>query len=714
MENLWGELKRRNIFRVAVAYGILSWLLVQITSIASPALFLPDWTVTMVVFLSLLGFPVALFLAWAYELTPEGLKPTQSVAQDHSITLKTGQNLNRLIIGLLSLAVIVLLGERLLPKGQEPTRADIQVAEPESRVRDSIAVLPFVNMSADPEQEFFSDGMSEELLNLLARTKGLRVAARTSSFAFKGKNEDIKDIGRKLAVETVLEGSVRRSGQMLRITAQLIDVETGYHLWSDTYDRELSNIFAIQDEISEAIVQSLQVHLTGVEATPAKSRETDFEAYNNYLIARGLVARRKEEFLQQALVFYDKALAIDPNYAPAYSGKAVAVLLSNRFFYGHILWGEDERQAQVLIDQALAIDPDDPTAFAAQGLLQNGLLSYSEWDETIAMLERAVELNPSDADAHMWLGTALSSVFRLEEALRSYLKAAKLDPVSLNRRSNLVGAYVAMGDIEKAHLIIEDTLKTFPDQERVAMSLKYSRFSNVVSLSDAYRGFDSYITNPANKGEVNFPPLFHAYELWQDDIVRSYEYYPRYEVFLPVEGLESAIESFGLLSERNKTVHNNLHLLLHYMQIGEPEKAIVIAERYGDEGHELGYPLYPDEHLLPVVAADVIVAYRQVGETEKAEVALAKFEENLAAMEENGLWYRLPLFKAMFYAVKGDDATAIAQLKIAQEEHHIFRDNLDRPAFDGLRESEAFKEIEASYLAYINGERAKLGWEPVN
>ncbi|MCZ6830951.1 MAG: FlgO family outer membrane protein, partial [Gammaproteobacteria bacterium] len=280
MASLLAELKRRNVYRVAFAYLILGWLVLQITDIVAPALHLPVWTITLVTFLGIIGFPFAMFFTWAFEMTPQGLKRTADVHPEESISHETGSQINRLIFAMMAMAILVLLVDRLFYRvEQSPATGEINQAAGERMVPAtavepqpvaaaargkprSIAVLPFVNMSNDPDQEYFSDGISEELLNGLARIGELRVAARTSSFAFKGKNLDIKEIGNKLNVEAVLEGSVRKSGKRIRITAQLIDVNDGFHLWSDTYDRDLTDIFVIQDEISAAIIEALRVHLT--------------------------------------------------------------------------------------------------------------------------------------------------------------------------------------------------------------------------------------------------------------------------------------------------------------------------------------------------------------------------------------------------------------------------------------------------------------------
>jgi TolB-like protein len=255
MASLFSELKRRNVIRVGLAYIIAAWLLLQVADVVLNNIVAPDWVFQAILLVVVLGFALALIFAWAYELTPEGLKKEKDVDRSESITHVTGRKLDFAIIGVLVLALGYFAYDKFAVSDSDDAASVAQSDEiTETDIPElSIAVLPFVNMSSDPEQEFFSDGISEELLNMLAKFPGLRVAARTSSFQFKGQNQDISKIADTLNVAHVLEGSVRKAGTTLRITAQLIRADTGYHLWSDTYDRELDDIFAVQDEIAGAI-----------------------------------------------------------------------------------------------------------------------------------------------------------------------------------------------------------------------------------------------------------------------------------------------------------------------------------------------------------------------------------------------------------------------------------------------------------------------------
>ena len=334
--SLFNELKRRNVFRVGIAYIVVAWLLAQVADLALENFGSPDWVIKTLLFILALGFPLALFFAWAFELTPEGIKKEKDVDRSQSITHHTGRKLDFVIIGILVIALGYFAYDKFVAQPVSETELTVSSSEPEGEAATadkSIAVLPFVNMSSDPEQEYFSDGISEEILNALAKIKELKVAGRTSSFSFKGKNEDLRLIGKALSVAHILEGSVRKSGNQIRITAQLIKVDDGYHMWSETYDRELTDIFAIQDEISAAILEQMKLQLIGDESpVQLASTRGDVEAYNLYLAAKQNIYKRDKASLELASSLLERANTIDPEYAPAYAQRGIALLLSTAAF----------------------------------------------------------------------------------------------------------------------------------------------------------------------------------------------------------------------------------------------------------------------------------------------------------------------------------------------------------------------------------------------
>ncbi len=433
MQGLLGELSRRNVFRVGAAYGVVAWVLIQVTDSAVPALALPEWVNSLVFYLLLIGLPVVLLFAWAFELTPDGVKRTAEVEAEQSVTSDTGQKINRLLVAALAVAVAFLLYERFLPSdgigGGSDARAPIEA----SADIKTLAVLPFVNMSSDPEQEYFSDGITEEILNVLAGIQGLRVTSRTSAFAFKGKNLEIPVIAERLGVDHVLEGSVRKSGTRLRITAQLIDVRTDTHLWSQTYDREIEDIFAIQDEISKAIGEAMQVRLLGGgnadvdadAASPVKHAAVDPEAYDYYLKARQGMNLANFKSIVTAERYALRAVAQAPDFAEAQALLAQISLQMARD--GSRPLSEVLGPAKAAVQRALALDPDLPSAHLSMAWVAHAEGRHA--DER-PHFERVLELEPGNVMALSVLAGKIAREDEGGEALaeRMMARAMALDP----------------------------------------------------------------------------------------------------------------------------------------------------------------------------------------------------------------------------------------------------------------------------------------------
>jgi TolB-like protein/Tfp pilus assembly protein PilF len=494
--NFLGELKRRNVFRVGMAYIVAAWVFLQVADLVLEAINAPDWVLQTLMLLIGLGFIAALIIAWAYELTPEGIKREREVQRGESITHHTANKLNHITIALVLVGVAIVVADRLMPEQPEPTAEAVAtspapvepvakpapLAEPPiANDEKSVAVLPFVNMSSDPEQEFFSDGISEEILNVLTRIPGLKVAARTSSFQFKGQNQDIADIARQLKVNHILEGSVRKAGNQLRITAQLIEAESGFHLWSDTFDRQLEDVFAIQDEIAGAIAGELRARLTDEELTA--STPVDMQAYDLYLKGRALVATRRESNLVQAIDILQEAIDISPDYAPAMASlaKAYGVL---PWFSEQIPAGTARSEARRWAEQALAIEPENVEALAVMGIVYNEL----EFEPAKAqeVLERAVKANPGSAVAHNFLGDIYTRNGDLERALAHESKAAELDPLGPVMLTDLANVHALMGDYKKVIELANRALELDPEFQNALIHLAdaYFLLGDPVGLRD--------------------------------------------------------------------------------------------------------------------------------------------------------------------------------------------------------------------------------------
>jgi len=420
------ELKRRNVFKVGTAYAIAGWLIIQVVSTVSPQLEFPGWVAPFFTVLVLVGFPLSLIFAWAFELTPEGLKKSQEVNITESVTNRTGKKLNGIIITALSMAVVFLLVERVF-------FAEASFIENQSELADfqtaSIAVLPFVNMSGDENNEYFSDGLSEELLNALAKVKEMKVAGRTSSFKFKGKNEDLKIVGDQLGVGHILEGSVRKAGGRVRITAQLIKVDDGFHMWSETFDRELTatNIFEIQEEISRTVLGELKVHLLPEDESELENIPTsDIEGYSMYLKANQLVVNRDIDEINVAIELYKQALSIDPFFAEAHARLAIAYNL--QAYYGNISREQQIENMTPHVNQAFSIDENLAEAYAALGLLHDIKTDFEESEKAFL---KSLELNPNLSDVYNWLGNLyMDELNDFQKGNDQYKKMYKVDPLS--------------------------------------------------------------------------------------------------------------------------------------------------------------------------------------------------------------------------------------------------------------------------------------------
>ena len=417
IDNFFAELKRRNVYKVAVAYAVVAWLLIQVATQVFPFLEIPNWVVRLVIALVVIGFPIALVIAWAFEATPEGIKRAE--VADAARERSRGRTwIYIVIIGAVLSIGLFFLG-RYSARPQTPRQSEAATG---SIPQKSIAVLPFVDLSQAHDQEYFCDGISEEILDTLAKVEGLRVVARTSSFSFKGKNADVNEIGQKLNVQNVLEGSLRREGNRIRVTAQLINARDGFHVWSETFERELQGVFAVQDEITRAIVDALKVKLA---IAPATRTRQNTEAYDLYLQGLYLSNKTDEESLRESLNFFERALEVDPNLSRAWTGIAKAWLwLADAYVRPLDAWPKVENAAS----KALSLDETDAEAHCYLG----------DWKRIIggdpraerAELNRALQLAPNLAIAHMFMAAVNSAECKLEEALKEIRIAEKLDPIS--------------------------------------------------------------------------------------------------------------------------------------------------------------------------------------------------------------------------------------------------------------------------------------------
>jgi len=446
--SLLDELRRRNVFRVGIAYAVAAWVLLQVLDVVGEILELPPWGGKLLLAVIVAGFFVTLFVAWAYELTPEGIKREAEVDRSRSITAQTGRRLDRMIIVLLLVALGYFATDKFLfdpardaarlEEARQVTPArTAEYTEPAGASRTdapSIAVLPFVNMSDD--KDYFADGLSEELLNILAQTPGLKVAGRTSSFTFKGRNEDLRVIGQALGVAHVLEGSVRRSGERLRITAQLVKADDGFHVWSEAYDRQMADVFDIQDEVARAISEALQVHLLPSASQPTSNPE----AYALYLEA---MAMMNGADWSRVLSNLDAAISLDPNFAKAWELKAAYFWFTGN---GTISNSEAQRLTNQAATRALALDPG---LAAARAYAASSDTVYSALQEYDAMTE-LVRVQPNNPIGISTLQWDMVYMGYFERALELAERQLAIDPLSSVVPAAKGDALMALGRRQEA------------------------------------------------------------------------------------------------------------------------------------------------------------------------------------------------------------------------------------------------------------------------
>lgn len=426
------ELKRRNVFRVGLAYLITAWLLLQVVDLVLENINAPDWIMQVFMLALAVGFPVALVIAWAFELTPEGLKKEKEVDRSASITHVTGRRLDRAIIVVLAVALGYFVWDKVTHRspGEAADTAVAQqspeTASTEASDRPSIAVLPFANRSSREEDAFFAEGIHDDLLTSLAKVGALKVISRTSVMRYRDTELPIPQIAAELGVGTVLEGGIQRSGDHVRINVQLIDANSDEHLWAELYDRELTaeNLFTIQSDISREIVAVLRATLTEEESSRLAEQPTDsLEAYGEYVLGRQLMAERTNESLARAQAHFENAIELDPEYTLAYVGLADS--LSLQVNYGDVYILDSYAPRQDALDKALALDPNSGEAYTSLANLRQDQ-DKDELAETLYL--KAIELSPNYATAWHWYATLLEELHRHEEALEMIDRAIELDP----------------------------------------------------------------------------------------------------------------------------------------------------------------------------------------------------------------------------------------------------------------------------------------------
>ena len=440
--SLFAELRRRNVLRAAAFYAASAWLLVQVATQVFPFFHIAEWVVRWIVVAAVIGFPFALLFSWFYEWTPQGLQRESAISPNESITRRTGKKLDRWITVILALAVVLLLADKFV------LHKDAETAAAPAVHGKSIAVLPFANLSEDKGNAYFAEGIQDEILTRLSKVADLKVISRTSTQHFKSSPENLPQIAKQLGVMHILEGSVQKANDQVRVNVQLINAMTDAHLWAETFDRQLTDIFTVETEIAKTIADMLQAKLSGSEKTAmAKKPTANPEAYELYLQGRFFWNKRTAADLRKSIDYFNQAIAKDPDYALAYAALAQAWLILPA--YGGGAPKDCVPPAQAAAEKALALDESSSEAHAALGMLRSGY--QFDFEAGRRAYERALQLNPNDATSHHWFATdVLAALGESEREIAEMRLARALDPLSLVINTNLGEALRRAGRLDEA------------------------------------------------------------------------------------------------------------------------------------------------------------------------------------------------------------------------------------------------------------------------
>jgi TolB-like protein/tetratricopeptide (TPR) repeat protein len=703
---IYTELSRRNVFRVGIAYAVASWVLLQIVDVISPIFELPAWAPKLIFVILAIGLVPALIFAWAFEMTPEGLKKESEVDRTTSMVGTTGRKLNFVITGFLVLAVALLLVERQLKPVvvAEPEPAPEVVVQEVPAIK-SIAVLPFVNMSSDAEQEFFSDGITEEILNSLASVKELKVAGRTSSFAFKGQNQDLRHIGDALGVNHILEGSVRKAGAQVRITAQLIQVDNGFHLWSETYDRELTDVFAIQDEIANEILKQLRSKLLTEDVVVAEAKRTTPEVYELYLQAKQRIYTRIRDEIETAVDELDEAIQLDGEYAPVFAQRGIATLLLSDQQYGSIPNDESARRAKRYIDQSLRLNPNLAEGLAGLGLYHSN--GPQNTDASIDALVKALAINPNLIDASNWLQISLREAGDLLSAMEIIEDVIERDPLYRPAFSNAMQMFNNFGQQDKAEALLERIKAIDPDNPDLllarATNLVYAGrygeglkvmeerrdLGNMSGVARVFLSLGLMSTGQFERATIEGSPYFQPFALYETGKVDE-----AFELAHDQARGGDPENLFALLVRADREQE-----LVDYLEERWPSLSTFAAE---NPGGDIGWD----------IMRNVAMAYSRNGNTARFDEAMQFVDRHLIGHAEQGISNTIFSWNRGLHAAMLEDIdTAFAYLETAVDGgFRLIGDPAEvEPALAALVDDPRFAAVKTRMLANVNADRELLG-----
>lgn len=701
MTTFFTELKRRNVLRVAAAYSVVAWIIIEAGSVLLPTFGASEAAFKIYVLVVIAGLVVALGAAWAFEVTPEGVKLEKNVDREQSITKRTGRKLDLAIIGLLAIALAISVTLNVTGMRDVPVETSGAVAD------SSIAVLPFTSRSTDPENQLFADGIHDDLLTRLANISALKVISRTSVMEYRNTSKNLREIAEELGVGTILEGAVQRVGDNVRINAQLIDAATDDHLWAKTYDRQLTaaNLFAIQSEISEEITRALRATLTNKEQSRLVSIPTDnLAAYNLYTQGRDNLYKRQLETLTTARQQFEEAIALDPDYAEAYTGLADSVLL---LLNNHQALPPEEAFsiANESLERALELNPELADAHASLGLLKTKMWEVNRTgpglEDAAASFVTSLDLNPNNASAYMWFASVRGSQQRYEEAIDLYHESLRLDPLGRIPYANLPGLYALRGQNDEALDLYVRAIEIHPDwptayrnlaahlhglgrmDEAVAWGRKGRELSNDplggASMVGPYIEFGEFDKIIELYSDVTTGHPMYNYGV---AIVKAFDF----DFAGAAEIIEQAIEATDTPRQFELSMAAAL-----FMFAGDYDKARQYAERRNPE-------FVADADLEPdVVNVANLVRYafilQQLGEDQRAERLLEKALRVVRTLPRIGLAGH-GIRDVQILALQGNTFDALAALRAAIDE-----------GFRGTVASNSWPLAADPYLGSLRGER---------
>lgn len=709
--SLFDELRRRNVLRVAAAYVVTSWLLIQVAETIFPLFGFDETPARIVVIVLAIGLIPALVFAWAFELTPEGLVREEDLDRSRPVISSTAKSLDRIIMVVLAVALgyfafdkFVLSETREASIAEEARQEGRSEAIAESYGDNSIAVLPFVNMSSDEEQEYFADGMTEEILNILARVPKLRVTARTSSFFFKDMDLPIREIAESLNVSHILEGSVRKSGNRVRITAQLIEANSDRHLWSETYDRNLEDVFEVQDEVAGSIASALVDSFEGLNVSPV-SRSDSLAAFEAYRTGRLLWWRRSPKELHEAIGLFTRAVESDPGFAPAYAAIADSWILLG--FYGevHIMRARDE--AFPMIEKALEINPGSTEALAARGLAE---LLIGDKVTAESSLRRAIDIDENYIPAYHWLSIVLGNLGRVAEQGVVLQDALAKDPLNQVLTGNYATNLQTRGDPVGARDQVEGLLRLLPDSTTLLVMLSEIQAASG-ELVEAWKlAQKAYDLQPDNAQVIkamaktwmslgNFDQADSVMYAGIESAFPNVDFRTHYLFQLTmqnrVEPAEKAL--LGLFGRDISTLPEGIQRTYHFhagLISAIKNEFVKMRDHFEMALNSDESQLYDNNQVF--VLSTLALLHSKLGDEELAERRLSTAERVVGLARVNGIddgeiYYSV----ACLFALRGENERAIQSLQQAYEKGWRVHWLMARDGrLDSLRDDPAFQSIQ--------------------